>query len=295
MKLGDLKIVRLEDRDLFRAHYSKYHPAHSDFLHAIMYSWRDYMTYYYTRIGESLVILGEHEGKNYIRPPIGPYDRGVFQEIIDLSEAEGWAPVIAMIGEDVKEWMMKEFPQFDYTPHRDYFEYVYLSSDLADLPGKDYLKVRNYLNKFRKNNEHSVEIISRDNIGEAKDFLIRWCEKKGCQDDPFLMQERQATYHAMDDMFELGLEGLLIRVEGQVEAFAIFEEMRPDMAVVHFEKANFDLVGLYQAINNETAKHLRTRYTFINRESDMGVSGLRRAKEKYRPHHMLEISHARMK
>lgn len=295
MKLGDLKVVRLEDRDAFKDHYSKYPPQHSDFLHAIMYSWRDYMTYHFTKIGENLIILGEHEGRNYIRPPIGPHDRSVFKEIIDLSEGEGWEPVVAMIGRDTQEWMKKEFPEFEYTPHRDYFEYIYLSSDLADLPGKDYLKVRNYLNKFRKNNVHSVEVISKDNIDEAKDFLIRWCEQKGCQDDPFLMQERQATYHALDDMFELGLEGIFIRVDGQIEAFSIFEEMRSDMAVVHFEKANFDHIGLYQAINNETARYLRDRYTFINRESDMGVPGLRKAKEKYRPHHMLEISHARRK
>jgi hypothetical protein len=293
LERSDLKTVTLEDGGIFRDHYSRFHPGHSDFLHAIMYSWRDYMTYYYTKVGDSLVILGEHEGENYIRPPIGPLDSTVFQEVIDLSIDQGWEPVIAMIDCNTKDWMQKEFPQFNYTPHRDYFEYIYLSSDLADLPGKNYLKVRNYLNKFRKTYDHSAEPISINNIEETKDFLIRWCEQKGCQDDPFLMQERQATYHALDDMFELGLEGIVIRVDGQIEAFSIFEEMRSDMAVVHFEKANFDHIGLYQAINNETAKFLKDNYEFINRESDMGVTGLRRAKEKYRPHHMLEIYHAR--
>ena len=61
LELSDLKEVALEDRDTFRDHYSQYPPEHSDFLHAIMYSWQDYMTYHFTKIGGSMVILGEHE------------------------------------------------------------------------------------------------------------------------------------------------------------------------------------------------------------------------------------------
>jgi uncharacterized protein len=292
LELGDLKVVDLDDMKVFKEHYSKFHPQHSDYLHGIMYTWRDYMTYSFTKMNDSIILLGEHDKSHYIRPPIGPHDEEVFQEVIDLSIREGWNPIISMIGKETADWMQKEFPQFEYRSQREYFDYIYMTSNLADLPGKDYLKVRNYLNNFRKNNDHTVEAISRENIDEAKDFLIRWCEQKGCKDDPFLIQERQATFYALDDLFELGLEGIIIRVNGQVEAFSIFEEMRPDMAVVHYEKANFDMVGLYQAINNETAKFLSDRYKFIDRESDMGVPGLRRAKEKYRPHHMLEIYHA---
>lgn len=293
--MSDLKIVELKDKDILRDHYSRFPPEHSDYLHSIMYTWRDYMTYSYAKVSDSIVILGKHDDRLYLRPPIGPNEKEVFKEVIDLSEREGWNPIISMIGKETVSWMMKEFPQFEYEQHRDYFDYIYLSSDLSDLPGKNYLKIRNYLNKFRKNNDHSIETITSENIIEVKDFLIRWCEQKGCRDDPFLLQERQATYHALDDMFDLGLEGLLIRVDGKVEAFSIFEEMRSDMAVVHYEKANFDLAGLYQAINNETAKFLTNRYRFIDRESDMGVPGLRKAKEKYRPDHMLEIYHAREK
>jgi hypothetical protein len=69
--------------------------------------------------------------------------------------------------------------------------------------------------------------------------------------------------------------------------------LRADPAVIHYEKANFDIAGLYQAINNEVALVLKDRYTYIDRESDMGEEGLRRAKMKYRPHQMLEIYHAR--
>jgi len=293
LDLSDFKKVSLEDASVFREHYSIYPPEHSDYLLGTMYTWRDYMSYSYAKYGDHIVIIGELDGCHYIRPPVGPRAKNVFNKVIDLSKREGWDPVISMIGSETHAWMAEEFPDLIYESHRDYFEYVYLASDLADLPGKDYLKVRNYLNKFRKNNDHTVESISDENILEVKDFLVRWCEQKGCRDDPFLMHERQSNYYALEDMFRLGMEGVLIKVNGQVEAFSIFEELSREMVVVHHEKANVEIPGLYQAINNETARALVDRFRFINRESDMGVEGLRRAKEKYRPHHFLEIHHAR--
>jgi hypothetical protein len=68
--------------------------------------------------------------------------------------------------------------------------------------------------------------------------------------------------------------------------------MTEDTAVVHFEKADQNIIGLYQAMNNECAKALHQRYIYINRESDMGIEGLRNVKERYGPDHMLEVFHA---
>jgi len=291
--LDDFRPVSLDDLDIIRDHYRKFPPEHSDYLHGIMYTWKEFMTYKVLMRGEHLFILGEHEGHRYLRPPVGPRDKKVYSDLLELASSHGLDPKISMIGKQTRDWMEGEFADLTFEPHRDYFDYVYLASDLVDLPGKDYLKVRNYLNKFRKNNEYSVEPISRDNLPETRDFLIRWCEQKGCEEEPFLLHERQATMNAIDHFIELGLEGMVIRVDGRIEALSIFEEMGPDIAVIHYEKANFEIVGLYQAINNEAARILRNRYTYIDRESDMGEEGLRRAKMKYRPHHMLEIYHAR--
>ena len=74
---------------------------------------------------------------------------------------------------------------------------------------------------------------------------------------------------------------------------ALWEPLNPTTAVVHFEKGLPDCEGIYKAINAETAAHLQDRFTFINRESDMGVPGLREAKMRYHPHHMVEVFYAR--
>ncbi|MFO8051615.1 MAG: phosphatidylglycerol lysyltransferase domain-containing protein [Thermoplasmatota archaeon] len=294
VRVSDFETVGPEHRDIFREHYKKYPVEHSDYLHGIMCTWKHYMTYSFTELEGSILILAEHDGEHYLRPPVGPLDREIFQEAANLSLEQGWHPVFSMVGERTAKFLEEEFPDMELHWHRDYFDYIYLAEDLRDLPGKRYLKIRNYLNRFRKNLDHSVEPITRDNKDEVREFLVRWCEKKGCREDPFLLYERQANMYGIDNFFELGFGGICIRVNGRVEALSIFEEMRPDMAVIHYEKATFEIPGLYQAINNEAAKLLSESYRYIDREADMGVPGLRRAKKKYRPDHMLKVSHMEM-
>ena len=93
-------------------------------------------------------------------------------------------------------------------------------------------------------------------------------------------------------MRELGLSGLLIRVLGRVGAISLYEPLNDTTLVVHFEKGLPDCEGIYKAINAETAERVKDRYTYINRESDMGVPGLREAKLRYHPHHMVEVFYA---
>ena len=128
-------------------------------------------------------------------------------------------------------------------------------------------------------------------MDEIKKFLKRWCLWKDCESDPILSHEKDAIFYSINNFFKLGLKGIFIRIDGRIEAMAIFEEMNSDTILVHYEKASNNYVGLYKAINQETAKIVRDDYKFINRESDMGISGLRRAKLAYRPHHMIEVFH----
>jgi hypothetical protein len=71
--------------------------------------------------------------------------------------------------------------------------------------------------------------------------------------------------------------------------------MNPETAVVHYEKGSPDFDGIYKAINMETAKILQKNYTYINRQSDMDLPGLRKAKMSYHPHHMIEVFHVNKK
>ena len=196
---------------------------------------------------------------------------------------------IGLIDPDTALWMKEICPGINLVPDRNHFEYVYRASDLADLPGRNYLTIRRQVNKFRRNCAHVVEPVSRENWEEVKRFLIEWCEWKGCEGDQVLAHEKEAVFFAIDHFNELPLSGIVIRVFSKVGAISLFEKLNDDTALVHFEKGLPDCEGIYKAINTETATRLAKNFTYINRESDLGVAGLREAKTRYHPHHMVEV------
>ena len=103
--------------------------------------------------------------------------------------------------------------------------------------------------------------------------------------------ERAALKRAIRDYRELGLIGMLIRVRGSVVAFTMASRLSADTVDVHFEKARADINGAYTAINYALARYIRENMPeikYLNREEDMGIEGLRRAKQSYRPVFMIE-------
>ena len=293
LSLDDFKRIALEDKPVFDKHYAKYPPVHSDNLFTTMISWMEYSNYHYAVVDENIVIMTELDNKIRLRPPSGKQNVDLLKQVLTLAVREGSEEPFGVVDTKMKEWISKEFPRLKFFEHRDYFDYVYLASDLANLPGTNYAKIRNRLNKFKKNYKYTTEIISEENMDEVNEFLKRWCLWKDCESDIVLENERKAIVYSMAHFFDLGLSGLVIRINGNIEALAVYEKMNPDTAVVHYEKGSPYFDGIYKAINMETAKILQKDFMFINREEDMGIPGLRQAKLSYRPHHMVEVFHVK--
>jgi len=195
----------------------------------------------------------------------------------------------AFIDIETKNWLSNHYPKLEFISKRDYFDYVYLSSNLAELPGSAYGKIRNRVNKFKRNWYYEIEKISEDNMYEIKEFLKRWCLWKDCESNSLLLNEKKAILYSMSNYFDLGLSGISLRIEDKIEAIAVYEEMNKDTAVINYEKGSPVFEGIYKVINQETAKILQKDFKFINRETDMDIPGLRKAKMSYRPHYMIEI------
>ena len=291
LSLDDFRPVEIKDRFLFIEHYKKYPPVHSDNLFTTMISWMDYGNYHFTFLEENLVIMTKIKNNIQFRPPSGKFNKQTFDLVLQLAKKEGYDPPIELVDGQTKNRMAEFFPKLEFKPDRDFFEYVYLSSDLADLSGSSYSKIRNRLNKFKRKYVYTTEEISENNFEEIREFLKRWCLWRDCDSDPLLESEKKAILFSMEHYFELNLSGIAMRIDDSVEAIAVFEHMGPDTAVVHYEKGSPDFDGIYKAINMETAKILQKNYTYINRESDMNILGLRKAKISYRPHHMVEVFH----
>lgn len=172
------------------------------------------------------------------------------------------------------------YPDVSAVADRDGFDYVYNSSDLAELKGKRYHSKRNHLNRFYEN-DWSFEPITAHNIPECRDVLAKWLESG--EPDEEKSVEADVVSESLDYFTDLNYTGGLLRVNGEAQAFTFGEPSAADTFVVHAEKALLNYQGAYTAVNCEFAKTLADRFTYINREEDTGSEGLRKAKLSYHP------------
>lgn len=186
-----------------------------------------------------------------------------------------------------------------FTSHfdRDAFDYVYAIEDLAELKGRKFQRKRNHLNRFRADRpNHILEPITQENIPLVESLVEQWYARRMAENphgDYYM--EQKALGKALREWDHLGLEGLLLRDGEQLLAMTVGSRLSETTFDIHFEKALDIADGTYAAINQGFAAYLREKYPalqFLNREEDMGLEGLRKAKLSYNPHHMIEKSWA---
>lgn len=191
----------------------------------------------------------------------------------------------------------EEFPdRFTFEPDRDAFDYLYSVEKLAELSGKKLHAKRNHINRFCENlPDWEFEPLTADNRTECRAMEEAWLSAKlnrvEGERQSQLLREHDAVCDGLEHLEKLGLSGGLIRAGGRVVAFSLGSRLGRDVYDVHFEKAFDDIQGAYSAINREMARYVRKRYpevVWIDREDDMGLEGLRKAKLSYHPSRLAE-------
>lgn len=174
-----------------------------------------------------------------------------------------------------------------------YDDYVYRVDDLADLQGNRYSKKRNLIKQFQREygdaGRVAIETIGPDNTEACLVFLEEWCQERDCDADEQvdLSCEKQAAINTLMHYDAYDLSGILLRIDGKVSAFGISSPLTPDMATLQYEKAFGSIKGLYQYFDNACARMLFNGFTYLNKESDMGIPGLAKAKKSYHPCRMV--------
>ena len=283
------KPISMGDRDLFVSHYKSFPQVHSDNTFTNMICWNGYAHYRYAFVEGCIILSSTVDGKTAYRAPIGPKDPELLAQVLALAAKSDKDMPFIILDPGNREWISELYPKLSLYPMRDYFDYVYRASDLAKLPGKKYQTIRKQLNQFQRDCSPRVEHVTPENVQEIRDFLDLWCDWKDCDSDPMLIHEKEAVIFALSHLSELGLSGIAIRAEGKIGGMSVFEGLNQDTALVHFEKGIPDCKSIYRAVNVEAARILARDYTYINRESDMGVEGIREAKTRYHPDHMAEV------
>lgn len=170
----------------------------------------------------------------------------------------------------------------NYTEDRDSFDYVYSVKDLTELSGKKYHGKKNHVNKFKRLYNWSYMPLTKEMADRCLDVFCRWCklkgeEKKGC------CEEYEAVNELVSNWDKLDVKGGSIFVDDKMVAFSIGEQLNPNMAVIHFEYADNEYDGVFPMINQQFLINCWQDYEYVNREEDMGIEGMRKAKESYRP------------
>lgn len=184
------------------------------------------------------------------------------------------------------------FPgRFRFLPVREYYDYIYSIDRLCDLHGKSLQSKRNFCNRFEAEHpDYRLLPLTGDLLPRCAAFTSLWYERHGESGEDY-REEQTALERAFADFDALGLEGAVIEDGGMILAYAIGSRISDDTFGIHFEKAMADVPGAYPIINREYARSIRKRHPdvrLLNREDDMGLPGLRKAKESYQPDILLE-------
>lgn len=222
--------------------------------------------------------------------PFGPGDTAATLRLLDDNAREAGQQLCFYGANPYLSEQLQQYSgrTFTFDCHRDHFDYLYLRTALASLQGRDYQPKRNHTNKFRKKYDYRYLSLSPGLLPHCLELAAKWCEQHNCEEDRNLRDEQRAMRFAMEHFDALGLSGGALEVEGEIVAFTYGAPVNHDTFCVHIEKADTRFDGAYATINQEFADRIPDSFTYINREEDLGLPGLRKAKLSYYPATLLE-------
>ncbi len=246
-------------------------------------------------IDGQVVLFSQFDRRSVYPYPVGDGDKkAALDAIIADARARDIPCRITGLNAEAVETLKRLYPNsFRYHCDEGSFDYVYSIDDLADLNGKKYHGKRNHLNRFYEEHPHySVQPLCEENLAAVRRMVDGWFSEK-IKENPNsdYQMEQAALEKALCHYSEIGIEGLVLLDGEAVLGVTLGSRMSQDTFDVHFEKALSSVQGAYTAIDREFALYIRKKHPevrYLNREEDMGIEGLRRAKRSYHPHHMVE-------
>ena len=285
------KDITLQDKDSITAYTMNSCRRNCDLSFSNLCSWRFLYDTKFAFIDDFLVFKFWAGGELAYMMPVGTGNpEKAVKALIEDARQEGQSFCMLGACSCMREELENMMPgQFTFTADRDYADYIYLRTDLATLVGKKFQSKRNHINKFRNTYpNHEYTAITPDRIQECLDLEAEWCKVNHCDQQEGTGNERRALIYALHHFEELGLTGGILRVDGKIVAFTFGMPINKETFGVHVEKADTRIDGAYAMINYEFANRVPEQYIYLNREEDLGLEGLRKAKLSYQPETILE-------
>ena len=287
----EFKDLTVEDKDTITSFTMNSCRRNCDLSFSNLCSWRFMYNTKFAVIDNFLVFKFWLHGRVSYMMPVGQGDpeKELIEKLIEDSQLEGEPLRLMGVCQGMKKRLNDILPgKFEFTTNRDYSDYIYLRSDLATLTGKKFQSKRNHINRFKKEYTYKYVPITPDRVQECLYLEAEWCKANDCDKQDGTGNERQAIVFALEHFEELGLSGGILYANDKIVAFTFGMPINKETFGVHVEKADTTVDGAYAMINFEFANHIPETFTYINREEDLGIEGLRKAKLSYQPKTILE-------
>ena len=287
----DFKRITIEDKNNYEKYLNDGKERGCEFSFANLFLWgRQSVAFAYNHV----LVFSQFNQRTVYPFPVGDDNvKEAIDAIIADSEERGIPCRITGIRPWQKEIIENLYPdKFRFHCERGSFDYVYNIDDLAELKGRKYQSKRNHCNRFYEAHpDYKVEPLNDSNIDKVIFMSEKWFEEKlKANPDSDFHMERKALEKAFANYEELGMESLVLTDGNDILAFTMASRMSDTTFDVNFEKAVSGVQGAYAVINHEFAKYLREKYPdvkYLDREEDLGIEGLRKAKESYYPDHLI--------
>ena len=295
--------ITVESRTVLEPYLSSFEYKSSGLTFTSLYMWRNINQFSYQILGDYLCLAGishlELDKKEaFMFPPLTK--TGIFEpsslrktilEAKRIFEQRGQTFHIRLLPFHMVDYIKAAFPSgLRCCDDRPNYDYVYLKDDLVDLAGRKYHPKKNHLNYFHEHYSYRYVPFTSDMADDAMAFIRAFNARKELPEYERGLLEMEEM--AMEDVFHnierVGYRTGAILIDNQIQAITLGGQLGRNTITVHVEKANTEFRGCYQAINNEYCKHMPSYIRYVNREEDMGIPGLRKAKLSYHPVKLIE-------
>ncbi len=291
-----MKKMNISSQTQLRLYYEAFDSEISDTSLTNVLLWEDKYNFHYFTLDSFAFIVNIETDRMYFSSPIGAYDdENLVREVTNSLKNLLYTIEIPLVIKKASERFVKIIEdsvsfEFDAKSSRDESDYIYDYEPMKTLSGNKYHKKKNQVNKFIKTveNYHFRPYESND-FEIVKQLMEKWCLDRECDNDINLQFEFNGVMHYLkNSSVDHLLMGLLF-VDDELEGFVLGEIVSQNMLLIHIEKANADIPGIYQMLGYEFYNMVSSNsLLWINREQDLGIEGLRKSKMSYHPVRFVE-------
>jgi hypothetical protein len=284
----NLHPFELEDRAFLQTFLDQYRPLSCEYNFSNLFIWQNPAKLSWTMYKDNLLIYDGIEKRCFM--PVG--QKLCPEELLRLSENMqdiGLGCGFTLVTKDY----IDAFPEVkdNFIIKLDYgcTEYIYDAQKLCGLNGKKLTKKRNLISQFKRlYGDYKIDLIKENDLQNILEFSEQLLKRKNSVPETLCM-EFEAIRQALLFFTPLNLAGLLLSIKNQIVGFAVFSPLDKSTFDIHFEKSDLEFKGVAQLITNETAKYLKDKCKFLNKEQDLGIKGLKRAKLSWEPEILLDF------